>query len=91
MEDESCSGGWEGTEAVADPVAMAADRELYALLRREKFDGWRTERLREELWLYGWRSLRRWMQDGAIVQRCREMMAIPENGRGRFSPHLVGP
>ncbi|WP_262705298.1 MULTISPECIES: hypothetical protein [Streptomyces] len=72
MEDESCSGRRERAEAVADPAVMAADRELYALLQREKFEGWRTKRFREELWLYGWRSLRRWMQDGTIVQRCRE-------------------
>ncbi|MEU5610548.1 hypothetical protein AB0H03_17735 [Streptomyces sparsogenes] len=72
MEDESCSGRRERAEALADPAAMAADRELYTLLQREKFDGRLTERLRQELWLYGWRSLLRWMQDGTIVQRCAE-------------------
>ncbi|MGO4417337.1 hypothetical protein AB4Z54_00805 [Streptomyces sp. MCAF7] len=72
MADESWNGRREQAEPVADPAQMAADRELYALLEREGFEGWRTERFKEELWLYGWRSLRRWMRDGSIVKRCAE-------------------
>ncbi|UUN25530.1 hypothetical protein [Streptomyces sp. FIT100] len=55
-----------------NPEQRAADRELYEQLVTDGFTGPRFELLREDLWLYGWRVLRRWMREGEIIARCRE-------------------
>lgn len=55
----------------ANPERLAADRELYELLKAARFTGPRWEQLQDELWRYGWNVLRAWMQDGSVIERCR--------------------
>lgn len=55
-----------------NPERLAADRELYEQLRADGFTGLRFEELRDGLWEYGWKAMRRWMRDGTIIERCRE-------------------
>ncbi|MCX4529902.1 hypothetical protein OG982_30125 [Streptomyces sp. NBC_01551] len=56
----------------ADPDQLAADQELYAQLQADEFEGARYQHLRDDLWVYGWRVIRKWMRDGTIIARCRE-------------------
>jgi RNA polymerase sigma factor (sigma-70 family) len=50
----------------------AADRELFAQLETDGFQGARFAVLQERFWLYGWNVLRSWMANGTIIERCRE-------------------
>lgn len=66
------------TEQIARPhpgsnaERLAQDRELYERLQLDGFRGPRFDALVEDLWLYGWRVLRSWMQWGEIIARCGE-------------------
>lgn len=57
---------------VATLSRLAQDRELYERLQLDGFRGPRFDALVEDLWLYGWRVLRSWMQRGEIIARCGE-------------------
>lgn len=58
--------------AGTNPDRMAQDQELYAQLQVDGFKGPRFQKLTDDLWLYGWKVMRRWMKDGTIVERCGE-------------------
>ncbi|MGZ9928332.1 hypothetical protein ACXNSR_00410 [Streptomyces sp. NC-S4] len=66
------------TEQIARPhpgsnaERLAQDRELCERLQLDGFRGPRFDALVEDLWLYGWRVLRSWMQWGEIIARCGE-------------------
>lgn len=50
----------------------AADRELFAELQADGFEGPRFALLQDRFWHYGWTVLRSWMREGVIIERCRE-------------------
>jgi DNA-directed RNA polymerase specialized sigma24 family protein len=51
---------------------LEADRALYERLQAAEFVGRETDKLREDLWVYGWKVLRAWMRDGTIQEKCGE-------------------
>ncbi|MFH9800446.1 hypothetical protein [Streptomyces virginiae] len=55
-----------------NPEKLEADRALYARLQQRDFTGWEMDLLREDLWLYGWKCLSAWTQDGTIIEKCGE-------------------
>lgn len=62
---------------------LEADRALYTRLKERGFEGVEMDRLRESLWVYGWRALRAWMKDGSIFERCAEKdVPVPHHSLG---------
>lgn len=54
------------------PDALRAEQELLERLCAADFEGMEARRLEAELWRYGWNSLRKWMKDGTIAERCKK-------------------
>lgn len=65
-----------GRQKTADPERLAADRRLHELLVAERFTGRNFELFRDDLWRYGWNTVRAWMRDGTIYARCYAQQVI---------------